>query len=80
LALNHPSIVAVYDITRADGLDFSVMEYVDGIALDALIPRAGIRTSALLKTSVQTVRAQAAISGSRLYCLVIVIWPLLNGP
>ena len=32
-ALNHPGIVTVHDIARADEVDFIVMEYVDGYSL-----------------------------------------------
>ncbi len=29
--LSHPNIVQVYDVGESDGLDYIVMEYVDGI-------------------------------------------------
>ena len=36
-ALNHPNIVTIYDVASDRGLDFIVMEYVDGRALADLI-------------------------------------------
>ena len=36
-ALNDPRIVALYDVGSADGIDFLVMEYVEGQTLDKLI-------------------------------------------
>src|SRR5437764_1032384 len=42
-ALNHPSIITIYDIGQADGADFIAMEFVPGKALDKLIPRKGLR-------------------------------------
>ena len=41
-ALNHPSIITIYDIDQADGIDFIAMEYVAGKTLDELIPRKGM--------------------------------------
>jgi len=41
-ALNHPNIVAVYDISSERGVDFLVMEYVQGQTLEALIPPEGL--------------------------------------
>ena len=29
-SLNHPNIVTIYDVDSANGVDFIVMEYVDG--------------------------------------------------
>jgi len=37
-ALNHPSIITIYDIDHADGVDYIAMEYVAGKTLDELIP------------------------------------------
>ena len=31
-ALNHPNIITVHDIDHQDGVDFIVMEYIDGQA------------------------------------------------
>ena len=39
-ALNHPSIVTVHDIGSDDGIDYMVMEWVDGSTLAVLNPLA----------------------------------------
>ena len=41
-ALNHPSIITVYDIADADGVQFIAMEYVHGKTLEELIGRKGL--------------------------------------
>jgi eukaryotic-like serine/threonine-protein kinase len=38
-ALNHPSVVAIYEIGSADGIDFIAMEYVPGQTLRELLRR-----------------------------------------
>lgn len=40
-SLNHPNIVRVFDIDRADKLHFMVLEYVDGPNLHELVQRQG---------------------------------------
>ncbi len=52
-ALNHPSIIHVYDIDQSDGTDFIAMECVVGKTLDELIRRKGLRLSLALKYAVQ---------------------------
>src|SRR5262245_60029063 len=41
-ALNHPHIVMIHDIDSDQGVDFMVMEYVEGMSLDRLIPKDGL--------------------------------------
>src|SRR5437762_2800888 len=41
-SLNHPNIVTIHEIASENGTDFIVMEYVQGKALDVLIPRKGM--------------------------------------
>jgi serine/threonine protein kinase len=62
-ALNHPNIITVHDIASDDGLDFIVMEYVEGRTLDELISRKGMRLEPLLKIAVQVADALAAAHG-----------------
>ena len=40
-ALNHPNIITIHDIASDNGIDFIVMEYVDGKTLGHMIPRRG---------------------------------------
>ncbi len=63
-ALNHPSIITIYDIDQADGTDFIAMEYVAGKTLDELIPRKGMRLSLALKYAVQIADALARAHGA----------------
>jgi Tol biopolymer transport system component len=59
-ALNHPSIVTIYEIESAEGVDFIVMELVSGKTLDALIPRAGMRLGEALRIAIPLADALAA--------------------
>lgn len=40
--LNHPNIVTIYDVARADNSNYIVMEWVDGKSLDELIREEGL--------------------------------------
>jgi serine/threonine protein kinase len=59
-ALNHPNIITIHDIAIDNGRDYLVMEYVPGKTLDALIPRAGMRLSELLRTAIQVAEGLSA--------------------
>jgi serine/threonine protein kinase len=52
-SLNHPNIVVVHDIASDRGLDFIVMEYVEGKTLDQLIGRKGLKLNHALGYAVQ---------------------------
>ncbi len=52
-SLNHPNIIVVHDITSDRGLDFMVMEYVEGKTLDHLIGRKGMKLNDALGCAVQ---------------------------
>ena len=58
-ALNHPSIITIYDIDQADGIDFIAMEYVDGKTLDQRIGHRGLRLNDALNCAVQIADALA---------------------
>lgn len=52
-ALCHPNIVVVHDVASDQGLDFIVMELVEGQSLNKLIKRKGLKLSEALKYAVQ---------------------------
>jgi eukaryotic-like serine/threonine-protein kinase len=59
-ALNHPHIVVIYDISSHDGIDFLVMEHVDGQTLKELIPADGMALDRVAKLGAQAASALAA--------------------
>lgn len=63
-ALNHPSIVVLYDISSDAGVDFLVMEYVHGKTLQELIVPSGLPFEEILQYGIQAARALAAAHGA----------------
>lgn len=63
-ALNHPNIVTIHEINQQDGVDYIVMEFVDGQTLDALIPRNGLRLAETLKIATQIAEGLARAHGA----------------
>ncbi len=59
-ALNHPNIVTIYDIGRAESLDFIAMEYVEGSTLRDLLSSRRLSIREALDYAVQVVRAMVA--------------------
>jgi serine/threonine protein kinase len=59
-ALSHPHIITVHDIATDAGVDFIVMEYVDGQPLDRLIPRRGLPVRDAIGYILQVADAVAA--------------------
>src|SRR5205809_956414 len=60
-ALNHPGIVTIHSVDEADGLDFIVMEYLEGETLKALINRGeAIASQFLLDLGIQLTDALEA--------------------
>ena len=59
-ALNHPNIVTLYDISSDGVIDFLVMEYVPGKALDRMIPPEGLPASDVREYAIQMAGALAA--------------------
>ena len=58
-ALKHPNIVTIHDIARADEVDFTVMEYVEGQTLDGMIPRGGMKLRDVIRVARQAADALA---------------------
>ena len=58
-ALNHPGIVAVYDVLTVDGEDVLVMELVDGETLEQLLARKRLALSEALGLSINIADALA---------------------
>ncbi len=52
-ALHHPNIVVIHDIASDRGVDFIVMEHVDGPSLDHLIGRRGMKLGPALGYAIQ---------------------------
>ncbi len=59
-ALNHPNIVTIHEIDTLDGVDFMVMEYVEGTPLDRLIPPTGLPFEQTIAYAAQIADALAA--------------------
>lgn len=51
--LNHPHICTLYDIGRQDGVDFIVMEYIEGISLAERLAKGPLPTAEVLEYSIQ---------------------------
>ena len=48
-SLNHPNIITIHDISRDNQADYMVMEWVDGQALNALIPPEGLPAATVIR-------------------------------
>jgi serine/threonine protein kinase len=63
-ALNHPNIVAVYDIGTERGSTFIVSELIDGVSLRQYVNRAPLPIKELLDLAVQMANGLAAAHGA----------------
>ena len=59
-ALNHPNIITIYDIDAHDGVDFIVMELVDGVALTGVVREGPMALDRALDYALQIASALAA--------------------
>src|SRR5215471_16871175 len=59
-ALNHPHICTLHDIGSSDGVDYLVMEYVEGETLSARLERGALPFDQALTTAIQIAEALAA--------------------
>jgi serine/threonine-protein kinase len=63
-SLNHPHICVLHDIGSQDGLDFLVMEYIDGETLSDRLQRGAVPVEQVLKFGVQIADALAKAHAS----------------
>src|SRR5262249_49460425 len=56
-SLNHSNICALYDIGRQDGIDFLVMECLEGETLSKRLKKGPLPTAQLLRTSIEIATA-----------------------
>ena len=63
-SLNHPRICALHDIGHQDGLDYLVLEYIEGHTLAARLQRGALKLPQVLKYAVEI--AEALVSAHRL--------------
>ncbi len=66
-SLNHPHICVLHDIGRQDGIDFLVMEYLEGETLAARLVKGALPTEALLEYAGQMAQALAAAHRQTVY-------------
>ena len=52
-SLNHPNICALYDVGRQDGVDFLVMEYLDGKTLADRLTRGHLPIGEVLRYGIE---------------------------
>jgi serine/threonine protein kinase len=52
-SLNHPHICTLYDVGKQDGIDFLVMEYVEGETLDTRLEKGPLPLDQILKYGIQ---------------------------
>lgn len=56
-SLNHPHICALYDVGRQEGVDFIVMEYVEGVTLAGRLEKRALPTAEVLEYGIQLASA-----------------------
>ncbi|MFZ2055634.1 MAG: protein kinase [Candidatus Aminicenantales bacterium] len=59
-ALNHPNIVTIYEIDRAEDLHFIVMEFICGGSLEKIIPPGGLELKKILDMALSMTAAISA--------------------
>jgi len=52
-SLNHPNICTLHDVGHQDGIDYLVMEYIEGESLAQRLVKGALPTDQLLKTAIQ---------------------------
>ena len=68
-ALNHPHICALYDVGSEDGLDYLVMELLEGESLADRLSKGALPTEQVLRFGIDIAEAHQAIEADLLYKL-----------
>ncbi len=63
-SLNHPNIITIHDIGEEDGVDYIVMEFVQGETLEKIIPTKGMAHERTLKYAIQISDALSRAHGA----------------
>jgi eukaryotic-like serine/threonine-protein kinase len=63
-SLNHPNICQLFDVGRQDGVDFLVMEFLDGETLAERVRRSAMPLPELLKVGITIAKALAVAHGA----------------
>lgn len=58
-ALNHPNIATIYEVGESDGQTYIAMEFVEGHALNAVVPRDGLAPQTAVRYGVEIASALA---------------------
>jgi len=56
-SLNHPHVCALYDVGHQDGVDFLVLEYVEGETLETRLQKGPLPPDQLLRTAIEIASA-----------------------
>jgi eukaryotic-like serine/threonine-protein kinase len=56
-SLNHPNICALYDVGNQDGVEYLVLEYVEGETLEKRLEKGPLPTKALLRNGIEIAAA-----------------------
>lgn len=65
-ALNHPNILAIYDVGGADGVSYIASELINGATLATVMERGAMPTRTLLDTAVQIADGLASAHAARI--------------
>ncbi len=65
-SLQHPNIITIFEVGKQDGLDFLVMEFVEGMTLEERIPAGGMKAGEALPIALQMADGLVAAHESKI--------------